>query len=210
MKRVFSVVLCVVMLLAFSSCKKDEPIENFCEADEGKISVISLDAVDGLFVEKGNQDKVESVATIIVKNNSDRMLEYGTVVFNVNEYERAEFVISALPAGEKCLVMETTARRLEKDDEYKLRTTDSVFAYCDASVQSEKYELTVDNSTFKLQNKTDIPLTAKIAYKYYKDGMYYGGIAFRGTFESVQPHTTMEKTSKRFTDDCKIVNITTE
>lgn len=208
MKRVISAFLCIAVLFSLASCGPEKKEEVFCEADNGNISVISLKAVDGTFVEKGNKDEVNAIATIIVRNNSNFMLEYGTVVFQVNEIERAEFIISALPAGEQCVVMETTARPFENDDEYTLNTTDSMFAYCDASTESDEYTLIVEGSTMKVTNNTDKPLTVNIAYKYFKDNMYYGGICFRGTFEEISPHETMEKTSSRFDKDCKIVNVT--
>ena len=207
MKKVISALLCIAMLFSFASCKEKKENEVFCKADNGNISIISLKSANGVFVEKGNKDDVKNVATIIIKNNSDRMLEYGTIVFKVNDIERAEFIVSGLPAGEQCVVMETTARPLTENDKYTLNTTDTVFAYCDASTEDEQYTLTVDGSTMKVTNNTDKPLTVKIAYKYLKDGMYYGGICFRGTFEAIAPHETMEKTSSRFDKDCKIVDI---
>lgn len=214
MKRIISVFVCIAVLFSLSACGEKQPAgkeeqKNLYEADSGKISVVSLEAVDGLFVEKGGQDEVKSTAAIVVKNNSDKILEYGTISFRVNDYERAEFVISALPAGEKCLVMETTARVLHKEDKYTVLPGSCTFSYCDASTESGKYKLEIEGSTLKLTNKTEAPLTAKIAYKYYKNDMYYGGIAFRGTFENIEAGKTMEKTSERFSADCRIVNITT-
>ncbi|MCQ2471917.1 MAG: hypothetical protein MJ147_07775 [Clostridia bacterium] len=215
MKKVICIFLCIAMLFAFASCKgkniKEEKKENiFCEADNGMLTVLSLDSASGIFVEKGNQDNVKGVATIIVRNNSKQMLEYGKIVFRVNDIERAEFIVNGLPAGEQCVVMETTARPLEKDDVYKINIDDSMFSYCDASTESEKYTLNVEGSTIKVTNNTDAPLTVRVAYKYYKDNRYYGGICFRGSFEKIAPGKTMEKTSNRFNGNCKIVSITTE
>lgn len=209
MKKLICALLCIVILFGLSSCKEEEKAEAFCTADDGNITVLSLDSADGIFVEKGNKDNVKGVATIVVKNNSEKMLEYGTIVFRVNDIERAEFIVSALPAGEQCVIMETTARPLNKDDKYQINIVDSNFAYCDASTEDEKYTLEVDGSTLKVTNNTESPLTVKVAYKYFKNGKYYGGICFRGTFENIAPGETMEKTSNRFDGDCRIVNITT-
>ncbi len=211
MRKVISALLCVVILIGFASCKgNDKEDEVFCVADGGNITVLSLKSADGVFVEKGKKDDVTGVATIIVKNNSEQMLEYGKIVFRVNEIERAEFIISALPAGEECVVMETTARPLEEKDEYILNADDTVFAYCEASTENEKYTIESEGSTLKVTNNGNEPLTVRIAYKYYKDDMYYGGICFRGTFENIAPGETMAKDSSHFDKDCKIVNVTME
>lgn len=208
MKRFISALLCLSILFGFASCKKKDEV--FCEADSGKIKVLSLESTSGLFVEKGKQDKVKHVATIVVRNVSDKMLEYGKIVFRVNEIERAEFIVCALPAGEECVVMETTARTLAKDDVYIINMDDSMFSYCDSATEDEKYTLEIEGSTLKVKNNTDSPLTVKVAYKYYKGNRYYGGICFRGTFESIAPGETMKKKSNRFNENCKIVNVTTE
>lgn len=216
MKRVISAFLCMVMIFSFASCKEEtkEPEKKeeqyFCTAGEGKIKVLSLESADGVFVEKGNKDEVKGVATIKVRNDSEQMLEFGKIVFQVNDIERAEFEVCALPAGEQCVVMETAARPLNESDKYKLNNADSVFAYCDQSVESDKYTVETDGSTIKVTNNTDAPLNVRIAYKYFMDKMYYGGIAFRGSFENIAPHETVEKTSSRFDSDCRIVNITTD
>lgn len=219
MKRIISAVLCVVLLMGLASCKKGEQQTQtttqpqaesiFCTADEGKITVLSLDAASGLFVEKGKQDNVSGVATIVVRNDSGKMLEYGKIVFRVNDCERAEFIVNALPNGAQCVVMETTARPLADSDTYKINITDSMFSYCEASTESELYTLAVEGSTIKITNNTKTAMTVNVAYKYFKDDKYYGGIAFRGTFENIAPGETMSQTSNRFNSDCRIVNITT-
>ena len=218
MKRVISAFLCMVMILGLASCKGEtnkpekEKEQYFCKMSEGKIKVLSLESADGIFVEKGRKDEVKGVATIVVRNDSEQMLEYGTIVFRVNDIERAEFIVSALPAGEQCVVMETTARPLNQGDNYTANHGDSVFAYCDQSIESDKYTVKVEGSTFKVTNNTDSPLNVRIAYKYYMDKMYYGGIAFNSAhaFENIAPHQTVEKESSRFDSDCRIVNITTD
>ena len=211
MKKLISLLVCVAILFTFASCaKKEIEKEDFLTLDNGNISVVSLQGVSGLFVEKGNQDEVKNVAALIVKNNSDRMLEYCVISFRVNDYERADFNISALPAGESVIVMETLARTYSSDDKYAVDNESTIFSYCDSSLLSDVAELKTEGSDFMLKNRSDKPVSATVVYKYYKDGMYYGGIAFRGKFENVAPGETMKKTSNRFNEDCRIVNITVD
>lgn len=215
MKKIISLLLCMAMLFMFASCKdtKDpaqgtEEPKYLYEVDSGKVKIVSLNAADGVFVEKGNKDEVKQTATITVLNDSDRMLEYAEIVFTVNEYERAEFIVSALPAGQECVVMETTARVMKSDDKYTLDSRSCTFAYCDQNLTPAEAEIKTDGSTISVTNKTDVQKDILVTYKYFKDDKYYGGIAFRGKFEQVKPGETVQKTSSRFGDDCKIVNIT--
>lgn len=219
MKRIISVLMCISLIFLLASCKSSKDPENeaegttesskyLYEADSGKIKIVSLDAADGIFVEKGRKDEVKQAATITVLNDTDRMLEYAEIVFQVNEYERAEFIVSALPAGKECVVMETTARQLNSDDKYILSPNGCVFSYCDPTLQNPDAEVKTDGSTISVTNKTDSLKDILVTYKYFKDDKYYGGIAFRGKFEKVNPGKTVQKTSSHFGDDCKIVNVT--
>lgn len=218
MKRIISVLLCASMLFSLAACKgnitkpeqgttETEP-QYLYEADSGKLKIISLNGADGIFVEKGKKDEVKQTATLTVLNDSDRMLEYAVIAFKVNEYERAEFIVSALPAGRECVVMETTARVFGSDDKYTLDSKACTFAYCDATPDTPEAEIKTEGSTISVTNKTDAQRDILVTYKYFLDGKFYGGIAFRGKFEKVKPGETVEKSSTHFGSDCKIVNVT--
>lgn len=223
MKKLVSIFLCAAMLFSLAACADNsneaekettnEGTKDYLVLDEGRISVVSMENISGLFVEQGKQDEVENVVALIVRNNSEKMLEYGVISFRVNEFERADFKISALPAGESVIVMETLARSYSEEDKYVIdySVNQTYFSYTDASVDSEKAELSIDGSEISVMNLTDSALNATVVYKYFKDGMYYGGIAFRGSFEKIAAGETMSKSSSRFNDtDCKIVNLITE
>lgn len=209
MKKAVSVILILSVVFCLFSCSKEEK-KPLYSLDSGKISVWSLEACDGLFVEKGGSNEVKSAATIVVKNNSDKMLEYGFIVFRVNDIERAEFSVSALPPGEECVVMETTARLYKEGDTYSYNEPDSVYTYCDAATERSGIVLKTDGSEISVTNSLEKPATVGIVYKYFRNGKYYGGIAFRGKMENVGSGQTVTKTSSRFTSDCRIVNITVE
>lgn len=210
MKKLLPLVLCnILLLLTVSSCSK-KPKEDFAVLDKGNISVISLQSVDGLFVEKGGSEEVKGAAAIEVKNNSGQMLEYGVISFKVNTYEQADFEVSALPPGESVIVMESFARTYSKDDEYVVNKNGCMFGYCDASVQVSGIDVKTEGSDITVTNNTGEPKNVTIVYKYYNNDSYYGGIAFRGKFENIAPGESVTKTSERFNENCRIVNILTE
>lgn len=211
--------MCMLMLVPFAACKEktaetkpDKTEEQKTifpmELDGGKIIIEKIEGVDGLFVERGGKDEVKGVTALILKNKSGKMLEYADISFRVNQYEGADFIVSALPAGESTVVMESFARQFSADDIYELNAQKTAFTYCDASAKAKGIEIKIDGADITVKNNTDKTLSPCIVYKYYRDGMYYGGIAFRGTFENIAAGGSVTKTSDRFTDDCKIVNIT--
>lgn len=207
MKKIVSIIMSVAAFMLLVSCSgsEKEPVFKF---DSEKIAIMSLTGIDGLYVEKGGQDEVTGVAAITVKNNSERMLEYAKISFRVNDFEKADFIVSALPAGKSAIVMETTARPFSSDDTYAQDSESSMFSYCDSGMNNDKFKIKTDGSTITVENETDADATVQITYKYFKNGMYYGGIAFRGSFEDIAAGGSLEKTSDRFNDTCKIVNVT--
>ncbi len=218
MKKISALLLCLVTVFALSSCGKEtpgktqsQPVEQeFMTLDHGNIVVEKLQGVDGLFVEKGNQDEVKNVSALVIRNDSDRMLEYLSFSFRVNTYERADFIVSALPAGEKVIVMESFAREFNSADKYELDSDSVIFTYCDAAAESPYVEVKTEGANITVKNKTEKSVNASVVYRYYKDGMYYGGIAFRGTFEDILPGGSVTKKSDRFNENCKIVNVVAE
>lgn len=219
MKKIIIAVLCLLMLTALASCggkpgggtvsQADAP-QFPMKLDGGRVTVEELMSVDGVFVEKGNADEVKNVSAARITNNSDEMLEYGVISFQVNGIERAEYIISALPAGESAVVMESFARGWMDSDEYSVEKDKCMFSYCSASDKSDEADVSVSGSEISVTNKTDHPLNVTIVYKYIEKDSFYGGIAFRGRFENISPGETVKRTSDRFGENTKIVNIITE
>lgn len=211
MKKVISFFLCAVMLFMLTSCGGEKEEEYFLTLDDKKIVIESLQGVSGLFVEQGGQDNVENVAAIRVTNKSEQMLEFCDIIFMVNsDGERAEFKISALPAGETAIVMESLARPYSADDVYTVSEDDTVYSYCDATPDNKDFKIKTEGSDITVKNLTDSTASATVVYRYVNDGIYYGGIAFRGKFENIEAGQSVTKTSDRFTDNCEIVNVVSE
>lgn len=210
MKKVASILLIVSLLFLVSACgkKPTEEEKYFCVVDND-IKVLSLEGGDGLFVEDGEFNEVKSVATVKVRNDSERMVEYAKLSFRVNGAERAEFEVKALPSGETATVMEITAKPFVSTDKYELiNNAESTFAaYCDPSMNADKIKIETDGGKITVTNLTATDMSKVIIYyKYYIDGAYYGGIAFRGTFENIKAGESVSQTSERFAQNGKIVN----
>lgn len=225
MRKIICFFMLAVLLISFSGCKSTAPAEQtttattpvtekyFCTYDNDKVKILSIEGYDGLFVEKGGFDQVKGVAAVKVRNDSKEMIDFAKLTFKVNEYERAQFEIKALPAGETVIAMEITAKPFNATDKYVLvQDGASTFAaYGTADMQSSKVQLTTEGGNITVKNLTDKELkSVAVYYKYYIDGNYYGGIAFRGSFENIKPGEAKTQTSDRFAKNGKIVDIDIE
>lgn len=218
MKKLISIILCAAVLFSLASCKGENGGETtipettekagpMLTLDGGNVEVLSMNSADGIFVEDGRKIDVKQVASIVVQNNSSRMLADAEIWFKVNNEEYASFEVMALPAGEKCVVMEKTARTMKQEDNYVLDRSLSKFAYSDSTAENKNVDVQTEGSTIRITNKTDSTLSTRITYRYFLNGMYYGGIAFTGEFKDIKPGETMEKNSSIFGNDCKIVGV---
>lgn len=214
MKRIGCFLMIMVLIFTLISCEKKEPESQereqfFCTFDSGKIKVLSLESYDGLFVERGGFDQSTKMAAIKIRNDSGKMIEYAKLSFRVNDYERAEFEIKAVPAGATALVMEITAKQYNELDKYNLIADGeaSFAAYCDASMNEDKIKITTNGENITVENiSKEIISSMSIYYKYYIDGIYYGGIAFSGKFENIEPGKAVTQKSERFAKNGVIVN----
>lgn len=234
MKKTVILLLCFSFIAALSACTKNsatgeeaatasQKSEQTAEAaenednnetlktlDEGRIEIVSIKGTDGLFVEKGEEIQVNNIASIVIKNRSDKMLEYAKISYRVNKYERADFEISALPAGESAVVMESLAREYSESDDYECDEASLLTAYKNADENPDGVEIESGDGIIAVKNVSDKAINATVIYKYYIDGQYYGGIAFSGKFEKVAPGETVTKESDRINEKCRIVNIEIE
>lgn len=223
MKRLQIIFLCFILIIGISACAKQientggngpviqsEEAENTLTIDDGKIIIEAIKGTDGLFVEKGDRAEAENISSIVITNNSDEMLEYAVFPFHVNQYERADFIVSALPAGESAVVMESFARPFSKEDEYEIDSKAVLTAYAEEKTESDKVEITTENDMITVKNVSDDTISATVVYKYYQGDMYYGGIAFSGSFEDIKPGESVSKKSDCFGENCKIVNLKVE
>ena len=134
---------------------------------------------NGVFVENGSNAEGSNIAMIMVHNDSDIPLEYTRVSVMYGK-EELLFDISALPAGEKMVVQEKSAKSIPEG------TATSATALVVQRAEMELSEGIVgieDNgdNTLTIHNLTDkqIP-TVRVFYKYYleEEGIFVGGIAF--------------------------------
>lgn len=148
-----------------------------CAVSEYDLVLEKLDSYRGIFVEDGTNGQTSSVAMLLVKNKGGLPLEYTEIQILCGD-ETLKFVISALPAGESLLVQEKTGKALPAA---KPNSGEATVITRAAFEMHEKSISVKDNgdSSLTLTNLTEEKLSSvRVFYKYYKEGVYVGGIAF--------------------------------
>lgn len=181
--------------------KETEKAEQIVLSDSN-LTVESIGAYSGSFIEDGSDEAVKNVTAMLITNNSDQMLQVALIDFQVNSKETASFKVTNLPAGTSTLVLESNKREFSDKDTYTYGN--AATGYMDQpTLEEDKVELKTENGKITLKNKTDKEL--KTVYVYYKymqiGGAYFGGITYRTPFENVGAGKEAEEVAAHFNPD---------
>lgn len=161
---------------------------SFPFTDESKgVEIQSIEKYSGYFIEDGTDEEVSDVAVIMVKNNSDQVIEYGDLKLSEGE-NVLEFQFSLLPPGKTALVME--ANRNTYQDSGQLLYQQCEIANLDSlSMENNKIqtEFTEDGG-IKLKNISGGDIASlRIFYKNRLDeNTYLGGIAYTAEVQELK------------------------
>lgn len=166
----------------------------------GDLKVEQFAVFSGQFVEDGRDELVENVAAILVKNKSEKFLDFAVLTYQVDGQDAA-FVVTGLPAGESAWVMEIT--KLKAKNESKFVYQDCISSFRDSVMaSSEDLEIQVEGNTMKVINRSDDFMYN--IFVYYKnrhsDGNYFGGITYAVEFGTLAPNTSAHTIAGHYQD----------
>ena len=172
-----------------------------------KFSVACMGTYSGTYVEDGSNEQVTDVLTIVVKNISSDLVEYGLITVDCSG-ETATFELSALPAGSYALVMEKN--RLTYDNTMVLSKP-----ICEQYAEPNNlitdfgndFNVYPSDGVINIENISgrDIESDVSLFYKNYEYGLFIGGITYRARFsggikageiaQCMQQHYSLEKSA---------------
>lgn len=175
----------------------------------GSLEIVSVGKYSGVYVEGGADITVENVASMVVTNTSDQMLQVARFTMNVNgdPEDVALFQVTDLPAGASALIMELNKRPYEEGDVYELGQELHTY-YEESGTMSDVFSFEVkDGGLLTLTNLTDQSFdNVYVHYKYVQEGgAYLGGIAYRSLFKSVGPNESVTTSANHFTDKLSVI-----
>lgn len=219
MRLLVSAILVVAMSMSVSGCK-GSGAENVSTADEqttlntvfdkppassADLYCLEFTAYSGIYVEDGKNEEIENVAAILVENRADVFLDKATVKYKYGD-KTAAFLVTGLPAGGKCWVLE--ADKMVIDGKHSFEFEDCVSAFKEEAVLStDKLTTTSEDNSVTIKNISEDTLENVCVY--YKntmdDGVYLGGITYMMNFGTLEPGEDLTKESGHFSDRSEIV-----
>ena len=160
----------------------------------------------GNFLEDGSDEPIKNVTSIVITNNSDKMLQVGDITFKVNDKDTATFRVTNLLPHTSALVLESNKREYSDEDDYSYGEV--VNAYLDEpDLLKKKFEITKEDGKLVLKNKTK--KSYKKVYVYYKyaqaGGVFKGGITYRVPFENIESGKTVSSIANHFNKNTSII-----
>lgn len=157
---------------------------------EGKTSFILNDALQitklgsytGAYMEDGSDEILSGVAMIIAENTGDQTLQYAEITLSGSVGD-ALFKLSTLKPGEKAVVLEANRKAYHAQDVYTEAAASNVVYFTEpVSLMEDQFEIQPLDGGFNITNISGEDITGRITvyFKDFADGMYYGGITYRG------------------------------
>ena len=172
------------------STDSDDGEKAWKEMDDEEYSMhiqVVPDGWTGRYMEDGSDEKVKNVLALQFENTGDQAVQFAEYVFGIDG-EAVSFKLSDLPAGQSCVVLESSRYEYHKRDELKLISR--VVAQVDEIPFARDQVLVVDNSdnSITIMNLTDkeIPVV-RAFYKTFdsESKMFIGGITYTAKAENI-------------------------
>lgn len=176
------------------------------------LEIKSVGQYSGQFIEDGSDESVKNVSSIIVSNNSKKVIQYAKISFKVNKSKTASYVITSLEPGKTALVMESSKMKYNKKDTYK-------FKECNKSridkmdLMEDTFDIERYDKEISIKNKSNKDYDTVYVYYKYKlsTGVYLGGITYRTKFENVKAGKTLKESAGHFSKkSSEILMVTAE
>lgn len=152
--------------------------------DSGKLEVTSLFQFDGFNPDCGDETG-KDIASILVKNTSDRHLERAAIVFTSSSGATWNFVLTDLPAGKTVMAFSQENASASPGEVGIDATCDAVFSET-ASMCEDRVAVSVEGTVITLQNKTAEVIPQLVLYCHSSLGEeYFGGITYTYTVNNL-------------------------
>lgn len=152
--------------------------------DSGKLEVTSLFQFDGFNPDCGDETG-KDIASILVKNTSDRHLERAAIVFTSSSGATWNFVLTDLPEGKTVMAFSQENASSSPGEVGIDATCDAVFSET-ASMCEDRVAVSVEGTVITLQNKTAEVIPQLVLYCHASLGEeYFGGITYKYTVNNL-------------------------
>lgn len=152
------------------------------DASAGGLTLVSVDPIAGIYVEDGSDEPLSDIFTATFRNDGGKTLQYARLTLGIGD-EQYTFEISTLPVGESVRAMERERSEFpEISGDLTLSAESIAWFDPEPSLCESSISITPRAGALVIENVSGEALAAPIYvyYKNYVDGVYVGGITYRG------------------------------
>lgn len=149
------------------------------------LEITGLGSYTGIYMEDGSNELVSDILMIRVTNAGDAAVQYAQITLS-GEDGKAAFTLSTLRPGETAVLLETNRKPYSAADRYDTAEAFNVAVFPETPVcHEDRIRIQPLDGGFNITNISDADITGDIVvyFKNYANGLYYGGITYRGRIE---------------------------
>lgn len=231
--KIFSLILSIILILSFSSCKPQEenPDTSLDNADETQISVateeVEVSEIAGYEAQTSENSQIgiivdswlkvisigerDGALSVLVRNTADFDVQYA-VLSVVCDSKTLKFPMATLTAGSNAVLTCETDVKFEKEAQYySWKISDKVIFEEKLSLYPEIFEIEGADGILSVKNISGKNIDGKI-YVYYKtvtDGIYAEGTTYRICIEGLKKGEKIQISAEHFKRDTSKVMFVT-
>ena len=167
------------------------------------MEILSIGQYSGKFLEDGSDTDKENILAIVVKNTSDKVIDYGEITMKISgKSGTLKFKVTNLKPGASALVMESSGEvEFNTQDKYIYVGSNSNTIKT-ISLMEDQIAITTKGNKITVENLTDKNINK--VYVYYKTvspgNCYLGGVTYRLKLQNVRSGKSVSAESRHFSN----------
>ena len=171
--------------------------------EKKNMEISSIGQYSGKFLEDGSDTDKENILAIVVKNTSDKVIDYGEITMKISgKSGTLKFKVTNLKPGAAALVMESSGEvEFNTQDRYIYVGSNSN-TIKSTSLKEDEVAITTKGNKITVENLTDKNINK--VYVYYKTvspgNCYLGGVTYRLKLQNVRSGKSVSAESRHFSN----------
>ena len=171
--------------------------------EKKNMEILSIGQYSGKFLEDGSDTDKENILAIVVKNTSDKVIDYGEITMKISgKSGTLKFKVTNLKPGASALVMESSGEvEFNTNDKYIYVGSNSNTIKT-ISLKEDQIAITTKGNKITVENLTDKNINK--VYVYYKTvspgNCYLGGVTYRLKLQNVRSGKSVSAESRHFSN----------
>ena len=171
--------------------------------EKKNMEILSIGQYSGKFLEDVSDTDKENILAIVVKNTSDKVIDYGEITMKISgKSGTLKFKVTNLKPGASALVMESSGEvEFNTQDRYIYIGSNSN-TIKSTSLKEDEVAITTKGNKITVENLTDKNINK--VYVYYKTvspgNCYLGGVTYRLKLQNVRSGKSVSAESRHFSN----------